>query len=125
MQHDEQDMEFVAEGNDVRGVSVHAGFPNPAADFRGASALSLDKLLIAHPSSSYFFRVQGDSWTSQGIFDGDIALIDRALDPQPSDLVICWHDQGFNIVQLSQVAEGDEPWGVIRSIIHEYRKKDL
>ena len=123
MQDDGQDMEFVAEGNDVRGVSVHSGFPNPAADLGGAPSLSLDRLLVAHPSSSYFFRIQGHAWADQGIFDGDIALIDRALDPLPSDLLICWDEHGFKILRSSHLEEGETPWGVIRSIIHEYRKK--
>jgi SOS-response transcriptional repressor LexA len=123
MQDDEQDLEFVAEGNDVRGVSVHAGFPNPAADLGSSSALSLDKLLIAHPSSSYFFRIQGDSWLEQGIFDGDIAVIDRALDPTPADLLLVWHQDSFRLLSLDTLQAEDQPWGVVSSIIHQYRKK--
>lgn len=104
------------------GVATHAGFPNPAADRHGAVALSLDRLLIAHPSSTYFFRIEGHSWAEEGIFDGDIALIDRAIDPRSNDLVICWRNQGFTIARLNRLAEGNEPWGVISTIIHQYQK---
>ncbi len=126
MQHDERSLEFVARGNAVRGVSdgvsVHAGFPNPAAELGSAVALSLDRLLVAHPSSTYFFRIQGDAWAEQGIFDGDIAIIDRAPSPSSSDLVICWHDHGFTIVRTSNLTDGNEPWGVSTSIIHQYKR---
>jgi hypothetical protein len=41
-------------------VATHKGFPNPAAE-RGGTPLSLDRLLIKSPSSTYFFRIRGHS----------------------------------------------------------------
>jgi SOS-response transcriptional repressor LexA len=105
------------------GVSIHAGFPNPAADRRrhGAPlALDLHQLLIKHPSSSYLFRVAGHHWAGQGIFDGDIAVIDRALPFRESDLVIVWENDSFFISRYRDLQPLDEPWGVITSIIHQY-----
>lgn len=106
-------------------IAVHTGFPNPAADRGYAPSLSLDRLLVIHPGSTYFFRVEGDSWEEQGIFDGDIAVIDRALAPRPQDLVICWHEEQFAILPARQLAEGMEPWGVVGSTIHRFIRKKV
>lgn len=102
-------------------VAVHAGFPNPAADRQSAPPLSLDALLIQHPSSTYLFRIRGDSWLERGIFDGDIALIDRSLSPHLGDLLLLWEDEGFTIRAYTTNYRPLEPWGVVVSIIHDYR----
>lgn len=101
------------------GITVHAGFPNPAAERQG-TPLSLDHLLIKHPSSTYFFRIRGGTWEELGIFDGDIAIIDRALTPQRSDLVLAWEDDGFRLQHWRHWRKNIEPWGVVSSIIHPY-----
>lgn len=106
-------------------IAVHAGFPNPAADRGYAPSLSLDRLLIIHPASTYYFRIEGNTWEDQGIFDGDIAVIDRALMPRPQDLTICWRDGVFAILSASELAEGEEPWGVVGSIIHRFVRKKV
>jgi SOS-response transcriptional repressor LexA len=114
----ENDTEAMAEGN---GVSIHAGFPNPAAGKKGSS-LSLDQLLIQHPSSSYLFRIEGNSHEAYGIFDGDLALIDRAIKPRADDLVIAWHDSGFTVSHLATLLPDIEPWGTVAAVIHQYRR---
>lgn len=107
------------------GVSVHAGFPNPAADRRRAGvqlSLDLNQHLIKRPSSSFLFRVAGHTWASDGVFDGDIAIVDRALTAGPTDLVIIWQSSGFSISRQRQLELDDEALGVVTSIIHEYRR---
>lgn len=103
------------------GVSIHAGFPNPAAD-QSLSSLSLDQLLIDHPSSTYLFRIRGGEWQAQGIFDGDIAIVDRAVEAHKSDLVIWWHEAETNFVisKRSHVKVTSSLWGTITAIIHSY-----
>jgi DNA polymerase V len=106
------------------GVSVHAGFPNPAIDRReqdGSLILDINKLLIQHPSSTYLFRISGHHWTDQGIFDGDVAVVDRAITPQNTDMVIDWHD-GFSVERHSQRTDSQPAWGVITAIIHQYER---
>jgi hypothetical protein len=108
---------------DRTGVSVHAGFPNPAADRDNSKmALSLNQLLVRHPSSTFFFRLRGRGWEEQGVFDGDIAVIDRAIQPQPEDLVVIWHESGFIVTRFKQAPINITNFGVITSIIHEYRR---
>jgi hypothetical protein len=106
------------------GVSVHSGFPNPALDHheQGARlALDLNQLLVRQPSSTYLFRVTGHQWADQGIFDGDIAVIDRALQAGPTDLIVTWRTGGSTICRQHQLTPEDRPWGVVTAIIHRYR----
>ena len=103
------------------GVSIHAGFPNPAAD-RQTAPLSLDKLLVRRPTSTYIFRIQGHEWEDRGIFDGDLALIDRALTPRGQDLVIAWYNQEFALLPFSQLKKGTNQWGTITATIHQHQR---
>lgn len=67
--------------------AVQAGFPSPADDYKEA-ALSLDEHLIKHPAATYLARANGDSMQGIGIFNGDLLIIDRSLQPQQGDVVI-------------------------------------
>lgn len=69
----------------ISGVS--AGFPSPADDYIERK-LSLDELLIQHPSATYLVRAQGDSMIGSGIFSRDILLVDRSLTPKHRDIVV-------------------------------------
>lgn len=104
-------------------VGVHAGFPNPAAerDHRKAT-LSLDQLLVPRPNSTYFFRVQGHQWSDQGIYDGDIAVIDRALRPTAQDMVVAWQDD-FVLRRQSALPATMSAWGVVTAVIHRYQRR--
>jgi DNA polymerase V len=105
------------------GVSIHSGFPNPGLARRkqGARlALDLNQLLIKRPSSTYLFRVSGHSWSDQGIHDGNIVVVDRALHTQTTDLVIAWHDDSLVITKYHQLPSTAEPWGVVTAVIHQY-----
>lgn len=97
------------------GVSVHAGFPNPALDHRGehqALALDLNQLLVRHPSSTYLFRISGHAWADQGVYDGDVAVIDRAVQAGSADLLIAWRAGfGLAICRQRQLTSEDKPWG--------------
>ena len=104
----------------VHGVSIHSGFPNPAADSTGQGtplALDLNRLLIRHPSSTYLFKIAGHDWEDRGIFDGDIALIDRALPAHTQDLVIAWQASGWRFCQRTALRDDDVLWGVVSAII--------
>ena len=108
-------------GSNDTGISVHAGFPNPAADRHG-SPLKLDQLLLHHPSSNFMFRIRGHAFEAHGIFDGDLALVDKALTPRRRDLIIIWHGQEFGIMPFTEFEDETTPWGVVTAVIHEYRR---
>jgi DNA polymerase V len=108
--------------NAREGVSIHTGFPNPAADKR-LSGLDLNQLLIKHAASTYMFRVRGNEWEGAGVFDGDIAIVDRAVDPRKSDTVIWWDGPKgeFAISKLSTMPPEATCWGVLIATIHQFR----
>ena len=105
------------------GVSVHTGFPNPATD-TSLRSLDLNRLLIRHSASTYLFRVQGSEWQTSGIFDDDVAIIDRSLDPRRSDMVLWWNKDSdeFSISTHKLVPEDALVWGIITATIHQFRK---
>jgi hypothetical protein len=106
------------------GVSEHAGFPNPATD-RSLQNLDISTLLIRHSASTYLMRIQGNDWRSLGILDGDIVIVDRALDWGPNDLVVWWQGETFTISHQNQVPQNSETWGVVSATIHRFRKLHL
>jgi hypothetical protein len=109
--------------NSNDGVSVHAGFPNPAAD-RRLHGLDLNELLVQRPSSTFIFRIRGEEGITQGIFDGDIAVVDRAAIPRSMDYIL-WHDGvRFKFSRQSHIAAGATQWGVITAVIHQYQTKE-
>jgi SOS-response transcriptional repressor LexA len=105
------------------GVSVHAGFPNPAAD-SSLRSLDFNQLLIQHSVSTYAFRIEGSEWEGDGVFAGDIAIVDRALDPRKSDIVVWWQDgpDAFAISRYAAIPPAATVWGVITATIHQFRK---
>ncbi len=103
-----------------QGVSVHDGFPNPAADST-LQNIDLNRLLVRHSASTFFMRIEGSGWERLGIFAGDLAIVDRALDAKPNDPVGWIKDGEFAISPLHKLPAQAEVWGVVTSVIHQYR----
>ena len=104
------------------GVSVHDGFPNPAAD-TSLQTIDLNSLLVRHTASTYFMRIGGNEWARQGIFADDLAIIDRALKPKPNDPVVWIPEDEFAKSPRHKLPENAEVWGTVTAIIHQYRGK--
>lgn len=66
---------------------VAISFGSPAGE-SGVTRLDLNELLIRHPQAAFLMRVTGTAMREAGIEDGDLALVDRALDPRPGQVVI-------------------------------------
>lgn len=62
-------------------------FGSPACDYI-ESNLDLNHFLVPHPIATYFMRMSGDSLKSEGIFEGDILVVDRSLPTQDNKLII-------------------------------------
>lgn len=103
-----------------QGISVHTGFPNAGDDAR-LTPLDLHALLVPQPRSTFLFAVEGDDWVERGIYAGDIAVIDRALAPRPTDLVAWILDDSFTFGDLANAPHDGQIWGVVTSVIHRYR----
>jgi DNA polymerase V len=79
--------------------SISAGFPSPALDFIDLR-IDLNKHLIAHPSATYFGRVQGDSMRDAGIDDGDLLVIDKSIEPGHGKIAVCYLDGEFTLKRI-------------------------
>jgi DNA polymerase V len=104
------------------GVSVHTGFPNPATD-TSLHTLDFNQLLVEHTASTFMFRVRGNEWEGAGVFDGDIAVVDRALGPRKTDVVLWWDEARgeFAISKYTAMPQTASLWGVITATIHQFR----
>lgn len=118
------------------------GFESPAADYQ-MLGLSLDKLLIEHPSATYIGLASGESMINAGIFDGDLLIIDRSVTLHNGDVIVanlngvfvCKQIDQYNRRLLScssehnsyQIREGDEFQieGVVVRSIRLHRKLQL
>ena len=79
--------------------------PIPYRSAAHPDGLDLNTLLIASPLSTFFMRVRGHRLRDWGVHDGDLLLIDRAIDPRPGQLVVAAHGGRFLLRPL--VAEGE------------------
>lgn len=63
------------------------GFESPAAEYCQL-AMSLDELLVEHPSSTFLGIAQGESMQDVGIFDGDMIIVDRFETARHGDVIV-------------------------------------
>lgn len=119
---------------------VRAGFPSPAEDYLEGN-VCLQDLLIEHPQATFLVRIEGESMKEAGIFDGDLAVVDRALTPIHGKIVVAVVDGDFTIKRLVyrgcrcflvsanpefpdiEVSASSENavWGVVAHVIHRCR----
>ena len=85
--------------NKVKLISASAGFPSPAENYV-EEKLNLNSYLIKNKESSFFVRVSGDSMINAGIFDNDILIVDRSLDPKRQSIVVVSIDGELVIKKL-------------------------
>ena len=77
---------------------VKAGFPSPAEDMR--EKLDLIKLLVKHKASTFFFRVNGVSMVDAALDEGDIIIVDRAIDPYNNCKAVCYIDGEYTVKRV-------------------------
>jgi DNA polymerase V len=82
------------------GTGVSAGFPSPAEDYVEL-ALDLNKELVKHPAATFYARVKGSSMIDAGIEDGDLLVIDKALEPKDGSIAVCYIDGEFTVKRLA------------------------
>ncbi|MBV4365179.1 translesion error-prone DNA polymerase V autoproteolytic subunit [Erwinia sp. BNK-24-b] len=78
---------------------VPCGFPSPAQDYI-EDRLDLNKLVIRHPSATYFIKVSGDSMIEAGIGHDDLLVVDRALSATHGDIVVAAVAGEFTVKEL-------------------------
>ncbi len=87
------------EGQALYASSPAAGFPAPGDDAVEAR-LNIHDLLVKHPESTFFVRVEGDSMEGAGIFSGDVLVVDRSVEPTRRAIVVAAVQGGLVVKRL-------------------------
>jgi len=118
---------------------VPAGFPSPAADHIEAQ-ISLDEVLNIRAPHVYLVSLAGESMQGAGIYEGDLAIVDRSIEPAHGHIVIALLNnepickrlclRGREVILMSEnpkyppryVLESDELaiWGVVTSSVRSH-----
>ena len=117
---------------------VGAGFPSPATDYI-EDDIDLNSHLITNAPATFIIRVQGKSMTNVGIYDGDLLIVDKSLNPKNFSTVIANVNEELVVKTLIKSKETnyltsgskntsdrinltDNPeiiiWGVVTYVIH-------
>ena len=118
---------------------VGAGFPSPATDYI-EDDIDLNSHLITNAPATFIIRVQGKSMTNVGIYDGDLLIVDKSLNPKNFSTVIANINEELVVKTLIK-SEGDNYltsgsrntsdkinltdnpeiiiWGVVTYVIHK------
>jgi SOS-response transcriptional repressor LexA len=83
--------------------AVKAGFPSPAEEVR--EKLDLVKLLVQHSASTFFFRIDGISMVDADMDEGDIIIVDRAVEPYNNCKAVCFIDGEYTVKRV-EIHEG-------------------
>lgn len=88
-------------------AGLRAGFPSPADDFIEIS-IDINKEYIKNKDTTFFAKVKGNSMVNAGIFDGDLLIIDKSLEPQNDKIAVCQIDGEFTVKRIK--IEKDVVW---------------
>ena len=92
----------IALARPVYSGKVSAGqsrFPSPAQDYE-QKFLDLNERYIKNQPATYFFDVEGNSMEGAGIFEGDVAIVDKSIKPRSSSIVVADVDGEWMIKRL-------------------------
>ena len=115
---------------------ISAGFPSPADDFKEIR-ISLDRELVKNKESTFYARVSGNSMENAGLSNGDLIIIDRAINPEENKIAVCFIDGEFTVKRIvkkgnklflkpennnyKEIEVGDESqlivWGIVTYVI--------
>ncbi len=88
---------------------VRAGFPSPVQDYM-SGGIDLNRELVRHPETTFYARVSGHSMAGAGIDDGDLVVVDKALEPRTGDYVVACIDGEFTLKQFRVDAANHCAW---------------
>ena len=118
------------------------GFAAAADDYM-ERGIDLNEQLILNKPATFFFRMNGDAMIEDGIFSGDILIVDRSIKPLSGKVIVAVLDgellvrrlqKNFNAVelvaankkmgsiQLSSFDDRTNVWGVVTCVIHVLEK---
>ena len=118
---------------------VGAGFPSPATDYI-EDDLDLNTHLIKNAPATFIIRVQGKSMRDVGIYDGDLLIVDKSINPKSFSTVIANVNEELVVKtfikekEVSYLTSGSKStidkinlgenqeviiWGVVTYVIHK------
>jgi len=118
---------------------VSAGFPSEAYNYT-EEGIDFNKLLIKHKETTFCLTAGGDSMRGDGIFKGDLLVIDKLAEPYENSILVFSIDGEFTLKRLKYgigfvelissnpeqqsifIREGEElrRWGVLRFVIKKF-----
>ena len=114
------------------------GFAAAADDYM-ERGIDLNEQLIVNKPATFFFRMNGDAMMEDGIFSGDILIVDRSVKPLSGKVIVAVLDgellvrriqrnvnsvelvaanKKMSSIQLSKFDDRSNVWGVVTCVIH-------
>ena len=114
------------------------GFAAAADDYM-ERGIDLNEQLILNKPATFFFRMNGDAMIDDGIFSGDILIVDRSIKPLSGKLIVAVLDgellvrrlqrnattvellcanKRMSNIQLHNCDDRNNVWGVVTCVIH-------
>jgi DNA polymerase V len=78
---------------------VPAGYPSLLSE-QAKELVDINGYLIRNEIATYIFRVQGNAMIDAGIFDGDVLVVDRSIEPKHNDIVLVTLNNEFIVKRL-------------------------
>ncbi len=120
-------------------MPVSAGFPSPAGDDL-EDEIDPIAWVVRHPSSTFWWRVEGDCLWDAGIRDGDIIAVDKAgkkrlgravlavVEGAVTAKILRKRDDRYYLAPANskenfpdiELTEDSEIWGVIAGVVRRY-----
>ena len=118
---------------------VSAGFPSEAYNYM-EEGIDFNRLLVKHKETTFCLWAGGDSMKGDGIFKGDLLVVDKLEEPYENSILVFSVDGEFTLKRLKYgigyielmssnseqssifVREGEElrRWGVLKFVIKKF-----
>lgn len=141
----ERDVTYNADYNGSKNFTQHHvktananGFAAAADDYM-ERGIDLNEQLILNKPATFFFRMNGDAMIEDGIFNGDVLIVDRSLKPSNGRVIVAVLDGELLVRRLNRTTNAVEllcankrmsnihlpafddrshVWGVVTCVIH-------
>jgi len=82
--------------------------------------LDLYNLVAHHPEATFFVKYQGTDLENLNIFNDDVLVVDRSVNPKPGKIAVIIQDDEFKIEKIPETKQSEIlVWGIVTFIIHK------
>jgi DNA polymerase V len=79
------------------------GFPSPAEDHL-EEPINLHAYAVRNPAATFFMWVAGSAMAGEGVFNGDLAVVDCSLSAKQGDMVVAEVEGEFTLRRFHRVS---------------------